>query len=113
MAAAKADMEPLFASTKWIKPIYQAAARRVLDDSPTRHLTHTVGMAVHDTGVYYGKPMEPGLVFALDPQLWVPEEEIYLRVEDTVVVTEQGVEVLTGAAPLELDEVEAIVGTDL
>ena len=113
MAAAKADMEPLFASTKWIKPTYQAAARRVLDESPTRHLTHTVGMAVHDTGVYYGKPMEPGLVFALDPQLWVPEEEIYLRVEDTVVVTEDGVEILTGAAPLELDEVEALVGSDL
>jgi Xaa-Pro aminopeptidase len=45
-------------------------------------------------------------LFALDPQLVIPEERLYLRVEDTVALTETGVENLTGAAPLELDEVE-------
>jgi Xaa-Pro aminopeptidase len=45
-------------------------------------------------------------VFALDPQLWVPDEQLYMRVEDTVAVTADGVESLTGACPLDLDEIE-------
>jgi len=51
----------------------------------------------------------PGVVFALDPQMWVPEEKLYIRVEDTVVVTEKGNENLTGLAPLELDVVEKLM----
>lgn len=111
MRAAVADMEPVFRSTKWIKPAYEAAARRVLDARPSQHLTHPVGMAVHDVGKYHEQPMPAGLVFALDPQMWVPEEERYVRIEDTVVVTDSGIEVLTAAAPIELDEMESIVGT--
>ena len=46
------------------------------------------------------------MVFALDPQMWVPDEQLYIRVEDTVAVTDLGCEVLTPGAPLELDDVE-------
>ena len=67
-------------------------------------------MAVHDAGDYQAGPLVPGTVFALDPQMWVPERGLYVRVEDTVAVTETGVENLTSAAPLELDEIEATVG---
>jgi Xaa-Pro aminopeptidase len=49
------------------------------------------------------------VVLALDPQMWIPEERRYIRVEDTVAVTEDGIENLTSAAPLELDEVEALM----
>jgi Xaa-Pro aminopeptidase len=72
-------------------------------------LTHTVGMAVHDNGSYKSEPFKPGLVFALDPQMWVPEEKFYCRVEDTVVITENGVENLTSQCPLELDAVEMMM----
>ena len=35
------------------------------------HLSHPVGMSVHDVGDYRGRPLEPGLVFAVDPMIWV------------------------------------------
>jgi Xaa-Pro aminopeptidase len=54
----------------------------------------------------------PGTVFAVDPQMWIPEEKLYIRVEDTVVVTEDGIEVLTQGAPLELDDVEALMARE-
>ena len=63
-------------------------------------------MEVHDHGNYRELPLEPGLVFSIDPMIWVPEERLYIRVEDTVVVTENGIENLTRLAPLELDDVE-------
>ncbi len=39
----------------------------------------------------------------------VPEERLYIRVEDTVVVTEDGIENLTADAPLDLADVEAVM----
>ena len=93
----------------WSKPIYQQAALKVLEFGG--HCSHTVGMAVHDSGQYFGKPMQPGLVFALDPQMWVPEEEVYIRVEDTIVITDDGFINVTATAALELDEVEALMDT--
>jgi Xaa-Pro aminopeptidase len=71
--------------------------------------SHTVGMAVHDVGSYRQAPLKPGQVFAVDPQLWVPEETLYIRHEDTVVVTETGFENFTAFLPAELDAIEAVV----
>ena len=39
--------------------------------------------------------------------MWVPEESLYIRVEDTVAITESGVENLTDAVPRDLDAIEA------
>ncbi|HOD81392.1 MAG: Xaa-Pro aminopeptidase [Planctomycetes bacterium ADurb.Bin126] len=94
---------------EWSKPVYRQAALKTLEYSG--HLSHPVGLSVHDPEGYRGLPLEVGTVFAVDPQLWVPEEEVYIRVEDTVAVTDDGIEVLTAACPLELDEVERIAGT--
>jgi Xaa-Pro aminopeptidase len=65
-------------------------------------------MAVHDVGNYRG-PLKPGKVFSVDPQLRVPEENLYLRYEDTVVVTETGVENFTNFLPSELADIEKLV----
>jgi Xaa-Pro aminopeptidase len=104
---AAAEMAEIVERTRFSKEIYEAAARRALEFP--YHLSHSVGMAVHDVGHYRGKVLEPGIVFALDPQLIIPEERLYIRVEDTVVVTEVGVENLTADAPLELEDVEALM----
>ena len=71
--------------------------------------SHTVGMAVHDVGGYRNGPLKPGQVFSIDPQLRVREENLYLRFEDTVVVTETGVENFTDFMPMELDDMEKLV----
>jgi Xaa-Pro aminopeptidase len=83
---------------------YKQAALAML--SSGGHLSHPVGMAVHDVGDYLRAPLEAGMVFAVDPQMWVPEQRLYIRCEDTVAVTGDGVEVLTGAAPLGVEEIE-------
>jgi Xaa-Pro aminopeptidase len=64
---------------------------------------------VHDVGTYKRGPLQPGHVFSVDPQMWVPEEQLYLRYEDTVVVTDTGVENFTGFLPSELNDLEALV----
>ncbi|HEY3320536.1 MAG TPA: Xaa-Pro peptidase family protein [Planctomycetota bacterium] len=104
---AAAKMRPVIENWTFSKPAWRKAGFALLDFKG--HLSHGVGMAVHEAASYYGKPLEPGRVFAVDPQLWVPEEKIYVRCEDTVAVTENGCEVLTAAAPLELDDIERTI----
>lgn len=96
------------ARTKFSKPIYEQAARTLVETGGGV-FSHTVGMAVHDVGSYRGAPLKPGQVFSIDPQLWVREENLYLRFEDTVVVTETGVENFTDFIPMELDDMEKMV----
>jgi Xaa-Pro aminopeptidase len=100
-------MEPVFARTKFSKDIYERAARRLVENGGGV-FSHTVGMAVHDVASYRG-PLKPGQVFSVDPQLRVPEENLYLRYEDTVVVTETGVENFTDFLPSELADIEKLV----
>jgi Xaa-Pro aminopeptidase len=66
-------------------------------------------MAVHDVGSYRNGPLEPGQAFSIDPQLRVREESLDLRFEDTIMVTETGVENFTDFIPMELDEMERLV----
>ena len=104
---AKKAMEPVFARTKFSKVIYEQAARRLVETGGGV-FSHTVGMAVHDVGSYRDG-LKPGHVFSVDPQLRVPEENLYLRYEDTVVVTKTGVENFTEFLPMELDAIEKLV----
>jgi Xaa-Pro aminopeptidase len=105
---AKAAMDQVFARTKFSKPTFEKAARTLVETGGGV-FSHTVGMAVHDVGRYNGEPLKPGQVFSVDPQLWVREENLYLRYEDTVVVTDTGVENFTHFLPSELDDMEKLV----
>jgi len=108
MDEAKEAMEEVFARTTFSKPVYEQAARRMVETGGGV-FSHTVGMTVHDVGRYKSEPLQPGLVFAVDPALRVKEENIYMRIEDTVVITEDGMENLTGDAPWELDDIEKMI----
>jgi Xaa-Pro aminopeptidase len=104
------EMRGVLAEMKFPKEIYRKAAERGL--SFRGHLQHPVGMTVHDVGIYRNKPLKAGFVFAVDPMIWVPEEKLYVRIEDTVVITEDGVENFTDFMPAELDEIETLMRED-
>ncbi len=106
---AKAAMADVFRRTRFSKPVYERAAHRLVDTGGGV-FSHPVGMAVHDDGTYTRGVLKPGHVFSIDPQLRVPEEHIYLRYEDVIVVTEKGYENFTDFLPSELDEIEKLVG---
>ncbi|MBS1833151.1 MAG: aminopeptidase P N-terminal domain-containing protein [Acidobacteria bacterium] len=110
MAEAKVAMEPVFAKTKFSKPAYEGAARELVERGGGV-FSHPVGLAVHDDGPYSGGPLKPGHVFSIDPQLRVPDENLYIRYEDVVAVTETGVENFTDWLVSELDDMEKVVKT--
>jgi Xaa-Pro aminopeptidase len=66
---------------------------------------HMVGMCVHDVTAPHAQ-LEEGMVFAIEPALYYPEKNIGIRIEDTVLITKDGCEVLTRSVPKEIDEVE-------
>jgi Xaa-Pro aminopeptidase len=108
MEEAKAAMEKVFAATTFSKPVYERAARKLVSTGGGV-FSHPVGMTVHDDGSYEEGPLRAGQVFAVDPQLRVPEENLYIRCEDTIVVTEAGSENFTYFLPSELAEIEKVV----
>jgi Xaa-Pro aminopeptidase len=100
-------------------------AERVFDEGLYQrfymHRTgHWLGLDVHDCGTYVTdgspRPIEPGMVLTVEPGLYVaPDDEsveerwrgIGIRIEDDVLVTPDGCEILTAAVPKEVAEVEA------
>jgi len=74
------------------------------------YLNHGVGLSVHDAiGNWRDVPLREGFVVVCDPMAWCQEQHEYLRVEDTLVVTADGYKTLTGDAPFEIDDIEAMM----
>jgi Xaa-Pro aminopeptidase len=74
-----------------------------------RHGTcHWIGMEVHDPGDM-GTVLEPGMAFTVEPGLYEAETGIGIRIEDVVVVTPGGCEVISAQVPKTREEVEALV----
>lgn len=104
LEGARTEMEQVLKSTKFSKEYYRKAAEGMF--TFRGHLSHPVGLTVHDVGNYWKGPYQSGQVFSVDPMLRVPEENLYIRMEDVVVVTETGVELFTDFLPSTPDEIE-------
>ena len=73
---------------------------------------HSIGLATHDPmGTFSGPEeiMRPGFVFACDINLPYPDQEMGIRLEDTVVITKNGCENLSDGIPRTIDEIEALM----
>ncbi len=108
------EMQALLDQTSFSKPEYARAARnfvllyRARVTPADTYLGHWVGMATHDVGNYTG-PLQPGMVFTIEPALTVPEELIYIRLEDLIIVTETGAEIASDFVPMDMDAIEKLM----
>ncbi len=71
-------------------------------------LGHNIGLNVHDPGDYC-KPLQPGMVVTMEPGIYIPEENLGVRIEDDVLVTETGYKLLSERLPRDPAEIEKIM----
>lgn len=86
------------------------------------NIGHYLGMDVHDIGLYrvnnQSRPLEAGMTLTVEPGIYIPADDdvapkeyrgIGVRIEDDVLVTPSGHEVMTSLAPKEIDEIESVM----
>jgi Xaa-Pro aminopeptidase len=71
----------------------------------THGLSHWLGMDVHDVGSF-GARLQPGMVLTVEPGIYLPAEGLGIRIEDDVLVTPEGHEILSSGAPRKATEIE-------
>jgi Xaa-Pro aminopeptidase len=114
MKDAAREMDRALAAAKFSKDIYRSAAEKFVKDyldsanGSEASLGHWVGMATHDDGPHTG-PLKPGMVFTIEPALRVPEEKVYVRLEDLIVITEKGRDVLSDFVPRDMVAIEKVM----
>lgn len=100
----------------------QAAATKAMEDSPLRDaegnaldryfvhgLGHWMGLEVHDVGDY-SEPIPAGAVFTIEPGIYIPAEDLGVRIEDDYLATPEGLVKLSADLPSEAAAVEAMMG---
>lgn len=83
------------------------------DDDVSKYYYHSVshmlGLETHDVGRHNEGLLEEGMVFTVEPGLYIAEEEIGIRIEDNVVVTSDGCRVLSKNIIRTVDEIESFM----
>ena len=85
------------------------------------NVSHWVGLNVHDNSTYkvdgHWRTLKPGMVLTVEPGIYIPNENdidihwrgIGIRIEDVILVTDKGAEVLTDKAPKTVDDIEKLM----
>ncbi len=71
-------------------------------------ISHHLGLDVHDPGDRE-RPLEAGMVITVEPGLYIPDENLGVRIEDDVLVTKDGYQILTARLPRAPEEVEKVM----
>ena len=74
-------------------------------------VSHYLGAETHDIGRYAERTLQPGMVLTVEPGLYIEEWEIGIRIEDDVLVTEHGREVMTADMIKTVEEIEAFMAS--
>jgi Xaa-Pro aminopeptidase len=104
---AAADMKAYMVGKTFVKPAHLKAVEEGIKFRG--HFQHPVGMVVHDVGQVHGVKLQPGMVFTIDPMIWIREERLYIRIEDVALVTENGVENMSAFVPTSIEEIESTI----
>lgn len=71
--------------------------------------SHFLGLDTHDVGLF-NQPIQAGMVFTCEPGIYIPEEGLGIRLEDDLVVQDNGVPFnLMQSIPIEIDEIETLM----
>jgi Xaa-Pro aminopeptidase len=70
--------------------------------------SHHLGLDVHDVGSPF-REFEPGMLFTVEPGIYIRDENLGIRIENDVVITKEGIHDLMRAIPAEVDEIEEIM----
>lgn len=89
------------------KAARDALRRHGYDEYFSHGVGHYVGMSVHDVGEK--EPFEAGVVITIEPGVYIPDRNLGIRIEDTILVTKDGYEVLTKDVPKEISEIEKLM----
>jgi Xaa-Pro aminopeptidase len=71
--------------------------------------SHFIGLDVHDVG-FFAEPMQVGNAFTVEPGIYIPEENLGIRLENNIIITATGNDDLMKNIPLEAEEIEALMG---
>jgi Xaa-Pro aminopeptidase len=71
-------------------------------------VSHHVGLDVHDAWDP-ALPLQAGMVITMEPGIYIPEENIGIRIEDMLLITDDGAKVLSSALPVDPDEIEKLL----
>ena len=93
-----------------IRTIAEDVFRQHGFDPTYAYVGHYVGLSVHDGGDWE-RPFEEGMVLAIEPILDMPELGLHIRIEDTVLVTATGAEILTREVPKAIDALLPLVAS--
>jgi Xaa-Pro aminopeptidase len=104
-------MDAIMAGYTFTDPKIKAAATAFVERYRTSRgnsLGHGIGMEVHDVGMQ-PPTLEPGLVFTIEPAMPITEDHIGIRMEDSLLVTETGIENLSALVPIALADIEKVM----
>jgi Xaa-Pro aminopeptidase len=71
-------------------------------------ISHHLGLDVHDLGTRT-EPIKPGMVFTIEPGIYIEEEQVGVRIENNVWITEDGNQDLMADIPITVEEIEALM----
>ncbi len=72
-------------------------------------LGHPIGLNVHDPMDTVTVPLAPGMIVTIEPGIYIPEEKLGVRIEDVILITKDGNEVLSKRLPKEPGEIERLM----
>ncbi len=108
-------MQAIVSATSFSSEKNRAAAKRFADGfsqpRPIASLGHWIGMEVHDVAAPY-TTLKPGMMLTIEPALTIPEDRVYIRLEDAIVITETGYDNMSGFVPVDPDAIARLMAEE-